>query len=413
MFRHSLAAILLLCWAVPTSPQTQHELVGRIEAELVPDWLESSVAVTRVEPSKASATLGELRPAGASVWGGEFQLRGQGQPIYLMESAPGQFVALADLNGDKKLSKEECVSLSAATKDDWRAVLATTLLFATPSAAFPGYPVRVGLSEAPKADAPKVYLRVSLAAFVAGTVMIDGKQIMLRVPVGRKSLAVTLSQGYQYLDCNDDGRIDFSETSPEMGHAEDAPVVFHVGTGDRYVSIERLDLAKKTVTLVLHPASDYERIELLPGRLVPDFQFTALDGSLHRLSEFRGRYLLLDFWGTWCGPCVSDIPAIKKAYEAYQAKGFDVLGMDSEMPDETAADFEQGLAKAKAFVAERGLPWMQARTESIKRLYQRRFMIVSYPTYVLLNPEGVIVAVNKGLRGEELDKTLAALFKDK
>jgi thiol-disulfide isomerase/thioredoxin len=189
-------------------------------------------------------------------------------------------------------------------------------------------------------------------------------------------------------------------------------VVFHVGSGDRYVSIERIDVARKAVTLAVHPKSDYDRIELQVGREVPDFEFIALDGSKRHLSDFRGKYLLMDFWGTWCGPCVGDLPLIKKAYDTYKDKGFEVLGMDTELPDVTAEDFEKGLAKVKAFVAERGIPWLQARTESIKPLYERRFMIVAYPTYVLLGPDGTIIRLS-GLHGEELGKTLAALFNGK
>jgi thiol-disulfide isomerase/thioredoxin len=277
----------------------------------------------------------------------------------------------------------------------------------------------VGLVAAPASGsgkeqnaAPRVYLRRSSQAFISGTILIDGKSTILHVSVGSKSLSFNLAKGYQYIDCNGDGKIDDMSTSFEMGFAKGGPVVFHVGSGDRYVSIERIDVARKAVTLAVHPKSDYDRIELQVGREVPDFEFIALDGSKRHLSDFRGKYLLMDFWGTWCGPCVGDLPLIKKAYDTYKDKGFEVLGMDTELPDVTAEDFEKGLAKVKAFVAERGIPWLQARTESIKPLYERRFMIVAYPTYVLLGPDGTIIRLS-GLHGEELGKTLAALFNGK
>ena len=419
MFTNWLVVAFVVGAAVTGLAQPGGELVGKLQPELVPDWLDSSIAMSAAD-SAALAKLGSMRPASARVWIGEVELGGRKQPIYLIESAPQQLAVLTDLDGDGRLSAKERVPLGSAAKDDDGARLAATIRFATPSAAFRVYPMRVGLAQPPPDEsaldggaARRVYLRASSRALVAGTVMMDGRSVVLRVPVSRKTFTVNVSKGYQYLDCNLDGQIDDAWTSVEMGYAEGAPVVFHVGMGDRYVSIERFDFAKKTVMLALHSASEYERIELQPGRAVPDFEFTALDGSRHRLSDFRGRYLLIDFWGTWCGPCVGDLPAIKKAYEAYKDRGFDILGMDTELPDETPADFETGLAKVKAFVADRGIPWTQARTESIKHLYQRRFMIVSYPTYILLSPDGVILAVNEGLRGKELDQTLRELFKDK
>jgi thiol-disulfide isomerase/thioredoxin len=60
-----------------------------------------------------------------------------------------------------------------------------------------------------------------------------------------------------------------------------------------------VNLATREVILESHPASEYNRIELVAGFEVPNFQFKDLNGNTHQLSDYRGKYVLLDFWGTW------------------------------------------------------------------------------------------------------------------
>ncbi len=201
--------------------------------------------------------------------------------------------------------------------------LAAILRFATPGSVFPHFPVRVGLASTALnqttggqgvAAPPRVYLRSSDQAFAVGSVAIDGKPTKVQLIVNAKTFTVNPSKSYQYVDCNGDGELDTDLTSWEMGYGRGAPVVFHVGSGDRYVSIEGIDVSKGTITLAARAASDYERIELRVGSKLADFSFKTLDGATRRLSDYRGRYLLIDFWGTWCGPCVGEIPFLKKAY---------------------------------------------------------------------------------------------------
>ena len=69
---------------------------------------------------------------------------------------------------------------------------------------------------------------------------------------------------------------------------------------------------------------------LAAGAVVPDFDFTDFTGKTRHFSEYRGRYLLLDFWASWCSPCLADIPALKEVYLKYRARGFEIVGMNSE-----------------------------------------------------------------------------------
>jgi len=121
--------------------------------------------------------------------------------------------------------------------------------------------------------------------------------------------------------------------------------------------------------------------------------------------------VLLDFWGTWCAPCVADLPILKRAYDAYHAKGFEILGMDTEHPEFTEADFAAGVANAKRVLASVGAVWPQAQYQSTKKLIDKGFRVPGYPTAILIDPRGVIISLGLfQLRGNALDETLRKIF---
>ncbi|MDR2026328.1 MAG: AhpC/TSA family protein [Prevotellaceae bacterium] len=134
------------------------------------------------------------------------------------------------------------------------------------------------------------------------------------------------------------------------------------------------------------------------GSIAPDFTQNDSVGNPVKLSDFRGKYLLLDFWASWCGPCRQENPNVVKAYHAFKDKGFTVLGVSLDSGNDARDKWLQAIAKDK-------LEWfhvsdLKGWNNDVAALYGVR----AIPSNFLLDREGKIVA--KNLRGEALEETL-------
>jgi|GEM_PF-1810740 len=150
---------------------------------------------------------------------------------------------------------------------------------------------------------------------------------------------------------------------------------------------------------------------LVVGSVVPDFEFTDFSGKTRHFSEFRGRVVLLDFWASWCSPCLADIPQLKSAYQKYRARGFEIIGMDSETLGQTEVDAEfvkDAQAKAREIVSTRAVNWTQATSDSSLPVGVELFAIKSLPAKFLIDRSGKVVAQIKNI--SELDDLLPRLL---
>ena len=142
------------------------------------------------------------------------------------------------------------------------------------------------------------------------------------------------------------------------------------------------------------------------GDQVADFAFTDFAGAEHHFSEFSGKYVLLDFWATWCKPCLQETPGLKRALDRFQPRGLVILGMNSDKKQESA----------EKFVSENEIPWLQSTPESTKQVLRHALKVKWYPSLILVGPDGRILAVSEGekppLYGpalmDTLEKTLPA-----
>ena len=138
---------------------------------------------------------------------------------------------------------------------------------------------------------------------------------------------------------------------------------------------------------------------LRPGNVMPDFKQEDTTSSLVRLSDFRGKYVLIDFWASWCGPCRKAHPHLVEAYKKYAERGFDILGVS----------LDESRIRWLEAIEEDGLNWTQVSDlKGFDNAVAKKLFIHAIPDNFLLDPNGVIIA--RGLTGAELLSTLEAIF---
>jgi thiol-disulfide isomerase/thioredoxin len=116
-----------------------------------------------------------------------------------------------------------------------------------------------------------------------------------------------------------------------------------------------------------------------------DIKFQSIDGKAVDLSAMKGKVVLVDFWATWCGPCVGEIPHVKAAYEKLHSKGFEIVGI--------SLDSDKG--RLEAFVKEKGMTWPQFFDgKGWKNEISTKFGIHSIPAMWLVDKKGKLVDKN-------------------
>ena len=141
----------------------------------------------------------------------------------------------------------------------------------------------------------------------------------------------------------------------------------------------------------------------LIGKPVPDFSATDLDGNPISLQDYRGKVVLLDFWGVWCGFCIDEMPNLKKIYATYKDQGFDIIGVSLDDKEATLRDY----------IKENDIQWRQIYSGERWKddPLAQQYNITGVPSQWLINRDGKLITHKA--RGEKLEQLVVEALKDK
>lgn len=169
--------------------------------------------------------------------------------------------------------------------------------------------------------------------------------------------------------------------------------------GKRWSKVDTLDLTNKKELGYMAELEMEERPTLSLGYMAPEFEAKRLNGSTFRLADYRGKKaVLIDFWATWCSPCIDEIPTIKRIAETYRDQGLEVVGVSLDHDEQALRDF----------VKEENLSYVQVFDKEKSDAIAKSYGVWGIPSVFLVNKNGVINAPN--LRGDRVEPAVKALL---
>lgn len=147
--------------------------------------------------------------------------------------------------------------------------------------------------------------------------------------------------------------------------------------------------------------NEIKSVYLKNDTIAPEFSFSQINGTKEQLKDYRGKYVLLDFWASWCRPCRQEAPFLKNAYSKFKDNKFVIIQVSIDKP--------QDEAKWRKAIADDNVGEFIHTNLYPNDVVYKKYNVVSLPTNYLISPEGKIISSN--LRGERLNAELERIFK--
>jgi thiol-disulfide isomerase/thioredoxin len=138
------------------------------------------------------------------------------------------------------------------------------------------------------------------------------------------------------------------------------------------------------------------------GQPAPGFNALTLDGGQFATQQFKGKYVLLDFWATWCGPCRGEIPYLQDVYQTYgKDKRFVLISLSIDSQIQTPAQY----------AVQNQMTWLQGFLGANSPVVNKMYQVRSIPSIMLIGPDGKVIAAH--LRGDNIKKKVAEVLSAK
>lgn len=381
------------------------EFIGQFDPSLVPNTDDSERVVFRGDSGERVKAAGTFKPDAHFAIGRLLDPQtGQYSVLaFLVEEKGSEPSIYVDSNDDHQISADEKYVFQRNADDTY--VWHTTAVLRIKEGFFKSCPVFIRYLKSYKIDKMTTEDRLmtqSTEVLARGKVNVNGKDILVQYAYDLHERKIDPQSGWLGADVDGDGAIDMDALSPEAAKANKESVVFRVGSF--YFSTKKADIKGNQIVLRENEAKDYKRSELYIDKEFPDFGFTDFDGKKHRFSEFKGKYILLDVWGWWCGPCRRELPYIREAASRFKSRNLQVIGLNTD-PDYTIESMR------KTF-ADNQMTWTHAQFSSVSDFLNSNLRVEAFPTTFLIAPDGKILSMGRAdrdepdLRGADLLTTL-------